>query len=292
MRDKNYREALLTYIDVLGFKRLIEESVADAQLFAEILSLLRHLKDQTGQGGRYVHEQGKPLPVSIFRAFNFSDLVVRATYADTATSYFSLCQWEFLYLCGIQVDLVCRTDFLVRGAISTGPISMEPDRKVDDDILFGPALIRAHEMEKEKPGPPRIVIDSPVIEEAGKHRGGSLWMEHFHRDTDGKWFLDYLFGAAVDNLYVVNNKPVNLLGTLQAHKDAVERRIRNLQGEDAGVVEKHCWLVSYHNGTVERLKKHYGPEQDRFDIFAPQPMEIPDSLKIDPAIFDTAGAQK
>lgn len=285
MRDTNYREALLSYLDVLGFKKLIEKSVHDAQLFADILSLLRHLKGQTGQGGRYVHEQGKPLPQSIFRAFNFSDLVVRATYADTATNYFSLCQWEFLYLCGIQVDIVCRTDFLIRGAISMGLISMEPDRKVDDDILFGPALIRAYELEKERPGPPRIVIDSAVIEEADRHRGGSLWMEHFHRDGDGKFFIDYLFGAAVDGLYVVSNKPMNLMATMQAHKDAVERRIKHLTGEDAGVIEKHRWLVSYHNGTVERLKKHYGPEQDRFDIFAPQPMDIPDSLKIAPSII-------
>jgi hypothetical protein len=282
MRDNNYREALLSYIDVLGFKKLIEKSVTDAQLFSEIITLLHHLKDQTGRGGRYVQEQGKPLPVSIFRAFNFSDLTVRATYADTATSYFSLCQWEFLYLCSVQVDLVCGTDFLVRGAISTGLISMEPDRKVDDDVLFGPALIRAYEMEKEKPGPPRIVIDNSVIETAVRHKNGSLWTEHFHKDADGKFFLDYLFGAAVDGLYVVNKKPMSLLDTLQAHKEAVERRVRNLKDEDAGVIEKHRWLVSYHNSTVNLLKKHYGPDQAPFDIFAPQPMDIPDSLKIDP----------
>src|SRR5580765_1554350 len=106
MRDRNYRETLLSYLDVLGFKKLVEKSVCDARLFADILSLLHHLKDQTGQGGRYIHDEGKPLPQSIFRAFNFSDLVVRATYADTNTSYFSLCQWEFLYLCSIQINLV------------------------------------------------------------------------------------------------------------------------------------------------------------------------------------------
>jgi len=285
MRDKNYRECLLAYIDVLGFKKLIEKSVTDAQLFADILSLLRHLKDQTGQGGRYIHEEGQPLPVSIFRAFNFSDLTVRATYADTVTNYFSLCQWEFLYLCGIQIDLVCRTDFLVRGAISMGLISMEPDKKVNDDILFGPALIRAYEMEKEKPGPPRIVINSDVIEKADQQKGGSLWMEHIHRDADGKFFLDYLFGAAVDGLFVVDNKPVNLLNTLKAHKEGVEKRIENLTENDAGIIEKHRWLISYHNDTIERLRKHYGQFPDRFDILDQQPMDIPDSLKIEPNIL-------
>ena len=282
MRDNVYRESLLVYIDVLGFKKLIERSVTDAQLFAEIPSLLRHLKEQTIRGGRFINEEGNPRPVSIFRAFNFSDLTVRATYADTATNYYSLCQWEFLYLCSIQIDVVCRTDFLVRGAISTGLISMEPDRKVDDDILFGPALVRAYEMEKEKPGPPRIVIGADVIARARKEQEGSFWTEHIHKDADGKFFLDYLFGSAVDGLFVVNKKPMNLLDTLKAHKEGVERRIKNLTEKDAGIVEKHRWLVSYHDDTIERLKQHYGPEQDRFDIFAPQPMEIPDSLKIDP----------
>ena len=98
--------------------------------------------------------------------------------------------------------------------------------------------------------------------------------------------LDYLFGSAVDGLFVVNKKPMNLLDTLKAHKEGVERRIKNLTEKDAGIVEKHRWLVSYHDDTIERLKQHYGPEQDRFDIFAPQPMEIPDSLKIDPNILD------
>lgn len=75
------------------------------------------------------------------------------------------------------------------------------------------------------------------------------------------------------------------MDTVQANKEAVERRIKNLKDDDAGIIEKHRWLLEYHNGAVERLKKHYGPVQDRFDTFAPQPMNIPDSLKIDPGIL-------
>lgn len=157
---------------------------------------------------------------------------------------------------------------------------MEPDKKIDDDILFGPALIRAYELEKEKPGPPRIVIGSDVFEKADHHRGGSLWPEYLHRDDDGKFFIDYLFGAAVDGLFVIQNKPVNLINTLQAHKDAVERRIMSLTDEDEGVIEKHRWLLSNHNNTVQRLKKRYAREKDPYDIFGAEPFEVPDSLKI------------
>lgn len=296
MRDNNYREALLAYIDVLGFKKLIEKSVADARLFSEILALLRRLKDQTGsEGWSPIYEKGKP-PTSVFRAFNFSDLTVRATYAHKAIHYFSLCQWEFLYLCRVQINLVCRTDFLIRGAISAGLISMEPNNKVDDDILFGPALIRAYELEKERPGPPRIVIDSSVLKKAEQYRdsyyeGEFPWPVSIYGDNvtsdHGKSFIDYLFSAAVQPLYSINEKPVGLLGTLQAHKDAVERRIKNLKDADAGVVEKLRWLVSYHNDTVSRLQAFFSPDRDPFDTLSPEPMDIPDSLRIAPAIIGT-----
>jgi hypothetical protein len=50
--------------------------------------------------------------------------------------------------------------------------------------------------------------------------------------------------------------------------------------------EKLRWLVSYHNSTVQRLKKGYGRGPAAFDIVAPQPFEIPDSLMIDSALSD------
>lgn len=292
MRDDNYREAILTYIDVLGFKKLVEKSVADARLFSEILGLLRDLKYQTRHSGLTVFVGDEPL--HFCRAFNFSDLTVRVSYTDTPAKSSTMCQWEFLSLCRIQVELACGTDFLVRGAISTGLISMDPDGEAYDDTLFGPALIRAYEMEKEKPGPPRIVIDPPVVKAAGRHSGGSPWRQFFHKDADGKFFIDYLFGAAVDGLYFVN-EPIGPLETFQAHKDAVERRIKNLKDPDAGVVEKHRWLVSYHNGAVERLKKYSWPDDPYSDCLRAQARlrgkdkDVPDSLKIDPAMISASG---
>ena len=205
MRDAAYREALLVYIDVLGFRKLIETSATDPSTVPTILNVLRELKQQTSEGGRVIREEGKQRPTSIFRAFNFSDLTVRATYIDTSTNYVDVLKWEFLYLSSIQVRLTCQSDILLRGGISIGQISMEPEQSVADDILFGPALVRSYALEKDAAIWPRIIVDAPVIEMIKKYEG-SLWPEYVHKDADGQFFLDYLFGAVTDGLLAVGSK--------------------------------------------------------------------------------------
>jgi len=84
MRDAAYREAVLVYIDILGFRKLIETSTTTPSTVPTILNALRELKQQTSEGGRVIHEEGKQRPTWIFRGFNFSDLTVRATSGGPA----------------------------------------------------------------------------------------------------------------------------------------------------------------------------------------------------------------
>jgi hypothetical protein len=262
MRDAGYREALLAYIDILGFRKLIETSATNPSVASTILKILRDLKTQTSGGGRIIREQGKERPVSIFRAFNFSDLTVRATFIDTRTDYVDVLKWEFLYLSAIQVTLTCQLDIVLRGAISIGQISMEPDKAIDDEILFGPALVRSYLLEKDVAIWPRIIIDSAVIHNA-KQNHRSLWQEYIHKDEDGQLFVDYLFGAATDGLLVTEGKSLTLEETLKAHKDSIERKVSNLIDEDARIFEKLRWLVSYHNGVVRRLQELHSRPPDQ-----------------------------
>jgi hypothetical protein len=285
MRDAGYREALVAYIDVLGFRKLIETSAVKPSTIPTVLNALSELKQQTSGGGRVIHEEGKQRPTSIFRAFNFSDLTVRATYIDTSSNYIDILKWEFLYLASIQVRLTCQLDILLRGGISIGQISMEPDNAVADDILFGPALVRSYVLEKNVAVWPRIVIDAPVIEMAKKYKG-SLWPEYYRKDVDGEFFLDYLFGGVKDGLLVVGNRSPSSTETLQAHKDNAERKIKDLADKDAKVLEKLRWVSSYHNDVVRRLQGLRSKGPDPFDVLDQLPPEIPDSLLICNELLD------
>lgn len=279
MRDSFYRQALLAYIDILGFRKLIDASALDPSTVPTILNTLRELKTQTFEGGRVINEEGEQRPTSIFRAFNFSDLTVRATYIDTSTNYIDVLKWEFLYLSSIQVRLICQLDILLRGGISIGQISMEPDNTKADDILFGPALVRSYALEKEVAVWPRIVIEAPVIEQAKKHQE-PLWGEYYHKDEDGQFFLDYLFGAVTDGLLFAGSKALSPTETLQTHKRSVERKISALADKDAKILEKLRWVVTYHNDVIRRLQAIRLKGPDPFDIFDRLPPEIPDSLLI------------
>lgn len=285
MRDTSYREAMLVYIDILGFRKIIEKSANDPHVIPSMLSIMQDLKKQTSEGGRVIRDEGTNKPVSIFRGFNFSDLTVRATYIDTSTNYVDVLKWEFLYLAGIQAQHLCYGDFLLRGAISNGQISMEPDRSIPDDIIFGPALVRSYELESKKAIYPRIIIDSDVIGKADQS-DDVLWPNYFHKDDDGQFFIDYLFAAATDDLLGEPGKPLGTLKVLQLHKDNTEKKITSLVERDEKIIEKVRWLVSYHNSVVQRLKEYYAKEPDPFDIFDPQPFEVPDSLMIDTALLD------
>jgi hypothetical protein len=279
MRDPRYRDALLTYIDILGFKKLIEKSATDASIIPTILHILQLLKKRTSEGGRVIREKENQSPKSIFRAFNFSDLTVRATFIDTSTSYSDVLKWEFLYLSGIQVTLICDSNVLLRGGISIGQISMEPEHASNDDVLFGPALVRSYELEKEIALWPRLVIDSSVIEQARKQQE-SLWPEYYRMDSDGRFFIDYLFGAVKDGLLFDGEKQLSPADILKKHKDSAERMINIFSKRDVEIREKLRWLVAYHNGVVKRLQELHSKGPNRFDVFDYSPPDISDSLLI------------
>ena len=182
-------------------------------------------------------------------------------------------------MASIQARLTCQLDILLRGGISIGQISMEPDNAVADDILFGPALVRSYALEKDVAIWPRIVIDAPVIEMATKYQG-SVWPEYYRKDVDGEFFLDYLFGAVTDGLLVVGSKSLSPAETLQIHKDNAERKINALADKDGKVLEKLRWVSSYHNDVVRRLQGLRLKGPDPFDVFDQLPPEIPDLLLI------------
>jgi hypothetical protein len=174
---------------------------------------------------------------------------------------------------------------LLRGAISNGLISMEPDKSIPDDIIFGPALVRSYELESNKASYPRIIIDFDVIGKADQS-DETLWPNYFHKDADGEFFIDYLFAAATDDLLGQPGQPLSVSKVLQLHKDNTEKKINNMVERDERILNKLRWVVSCHNDAVQRLKEYYGQDPNPYDISDRQPIQVPDSLMIDTALLD------
>lgn len=133
----------------------------------------------------------------------------------------------------------------VRGGISVG------DFYINDDIVFGPALLDAHYTESQLACYPRIVLDEKTAKKLKKY------MEYYDNapqqnkilvDSDGQLFLNYLntifkYYTECNNEYEFEVVKINLL---LRHKLKIEEML-NLYKKNIRVWDKYVWIANYHN---------------------------------------------
>ena len=73
--------------------------------------------------------------------------------------------------------------WLVRGGVTID------DFYVDDTVVWGPALVRAYEMENDEARFPRILLDVPIVNIFENSR---IDNDYLCFDSDGKPFLNYM----------------------------------------------------------------------------------------------------
>jgi len=263
---ESYKYVLISYVDVLGFSDFVNTSIEHPSTISEIQRILHLLRMQLAEGERFhiKYEIGKP-PESRFRAYSFSDLTVRATIIDPLTELTDFLSREIGVLANKQLKLACWGadavfPVILRGAISVGPISMNAIDKADE-LMFGPALVRAYKLENETAVFPRIVIDRELM---GKLSSESIVNHSFIKNgDDGISFINYLFGCnefyQADEPISFNNSPT----TLANHKKMIEKSIMQLKSKGKPsdrVLQKYLWLANYHNWAVEQYKQLITPQ--------------------------------
>lgn len=153
-----YREKYVAFIDMLGFGQRIKASADNYDDRREIISAINELRKSISNNDA----------IDLVLTY-FSDCVVISTQSDPdglrtlflATSY-------------IASNLVQR-DVLIRGGIAHGGIYH------DDDLCFGPAMVRAYEIESKEAVHPCVMLDREVYNDAVIFGLDAEWLI-----TDGK----------------------------------------------------------------------------------------------------------
>ena len=231
----------MLFIDFLGFKTAVEETIAAPASLGSIVDAL----DAVGAIGADIDHLASQ------RVTQFSDSVVVSYRIEERSAVFHLL--NAIGFC--IVDLVER-GFLLRGAVTMGSL-LHTGRHV-----VGPALNKAYEMESRLAVHPRIIVDPAVVaiareaksedhdadEEEGYVRG------QLRTDADGRLFLDYISWSSV-------------VGALGGENDLYPGYlakigrivVEGLRHVEPGILAKYLWLHAAYVAAIDS----FGPSTVR-----------------------------
>lgn len=254
----SYRQAVVTFLDIMGFGDLVK--TADAPKIKGVLDIVARFT----KGDLHDFDAFGPTTIA------FSDSIVRIRYIDGKNA-----EYPMGHVCDEVIDMIhaqgelIKHDIVLRGGITSGHIYF------DGTTVFGPALVRAYELESKAALYPRVVVD-PITLNAMK-TDKRLGYYHHTRDTDrrylrnllrrgenGRWFVDYLW-AIVGEL----DDPDLEIEVLKDHKQLVLNRLKDSKIRLAAL-DKILWLATYHNRRIASLPNkwfsHFGVSRTELRI--------------------------
>jgi len=241
-RNLNYAPHLVTYIDIMGFRAMVADKSPNY-----ISKVVRLVKE--------AFEPDKELKKTYEESYvNFSDLIVHTIPLKSRANIKhrdGLVFGRILNIVHGQSKLI-DDGIVVRGALTIG--GMEKSY----NVLFGPALISAYDLERESARFPRIVVDPTLLLEfktnpllqltSYEHDAEYVW-KYLRKDAEGFTFVDYLGGL------VHEIDPADYIDFLRRHKSFVERNLLEFKSTTS-VFAKYAWLKDYHNAIVrERISE-------------------------------------
>jgi hypothetical protein len=268
-----YRDAVITFVDILGFKNLIASSTYEE--VAAKLSTVRRLS------GLDEAEDGEGFEPKIIQ---FSDSIIRIRPLDSAANMemrYGLMYFEILDLVHMQGELI-NHGVCVRGGVSIGNVH------IDNQTLFGPGFVRAYELESIYADYPRIVIDPVLIAQLKKDQRlasaqNTLSQEftyirkNVRKGSDGIYYIDYL-RSFLDEIDDPDNIPV----FLQNHKAII---LRNAGGATqlSSISAKYLWMATYHNELIAEFDgeffKVHGLKRTALEV-TPKEMPLLQSVEV------------
>ncbi|PKL21350.1 MAG: hypothetical protein CVV48_08240 [Spirochaetae bacterium HGW-Spirochaetae-4] len=181
---KDYKERVVVFIDILGFKDLIDDTILpDNTTDRENFTKLNKALD-------LIRESWAPDILKNFKmkATLFSDSAIISFDCNKKESYFNL----FYNLLLLEIELI-QLGVLCRGGIAIGKCVHTRDK------VFGPAVNRAYYLESKIASFPRIVIDKEVFNYVKSLTRDSYFFSDLKgmvkKDSKNKFYIDYFVPA-------------------------------------------------------------------------------------------------
>ncbi len=215
----NYTNTIIFYFDILGFKNLVDTSIDQngCEVVGQTDKLLFALKQIEGLYN---------MDSTTYRQFlAFSDTVV--VTMEGADNF----ELELMILRTSSMQrILLENSILLRGAVVSGLLYNDGKR------IFGPAIIEAYLLEKDKAKYPRIIVDEKLVQFLKLQPKATLFVRSEDRylriDDDGVYYINYFIHGHISKK-AIDTFPFDLT--------------------TPGIAEKHRWLLNKLNAV--RLAK-------------------------------------
>jgi hypothetical protein len=237
-----YQDCWLAYLDILGFGDMVAEAERAGRSAATITAITDCLRSVLMEGRRSFRPHsrlvGRALSVRVF-----SDLVLLWEPAHEPVSLLRM----LADVPALVLEFHLR-GFLLRGALVKGK------HHDDGTVVYSPALIEAHELERTKACSPRVLVSEAVVDALHatlkdlppcSDLAAPLWEE------GGQRFLSYLHAATTHG----TGEPD--MAVLARHREVIQAKLAEY-GERGDVWGKCAWLARYHNRFCREV---LGPER-------------------------------
>lgn len=179
MCQTQYTEKIILFMDILGFRNLVEQKSAE-----EIKSILKFI---------YKFLEDDPLPN--YQISHFSDSVILSFELPKNENMAGLLSiLRLLIVCLLQMH-----NILIRGGMCKGTIYHT------NEMVFGPGVTQAYVMESKIAIFPRIIVDKCIVDafhnwnnKADPQKGEAQLDDFFELDSDRNYIFNYLNCAEID----------------------------------------------------------------------------------------------
>ncbi len=226
-----YEKCYLSFVDILGFTDYVTADKSDGS-YQNSANQIFNLLNIHKRTFNWESELLNGTEITIPKTFVISDSIFRILKENQINFQILDLLSELHTLCVLQYDMI-KYDVLVRGAITYG------DLYYDDDKVFGPCLIEALGLEKNRAKYPRIIVTNPV-------KNNLEFSENVLKiDSDGSYYLDYLRVA----FKILDDEEV-----LSHHMSVIEKKIAQARkAKNYSYIDKLIWLADYHNDFIGEI---------------------------------------
>ena len=254
-----YEDRVVVFIDILGFKKLIESSIDKAG--NEIPEETKKIKYLLNLFSKIFEEH--PDMETTKQVTQFSDsIVVSFHYTEPSQVFYTL-----LDILHLHLELI-NLGYVVRGSVCFGKLHHT------STLVFGPGIVKAYEFETQSAIFPRIVIEPKVFEVGEQYAisGHTKETEREHlnglaiKDFDGHYFVDY-FENAQGELDDPNLQWPDYLNSLRSIiEGGLKATNPSVRNKFLWMKEKFNLLIPKHKNEafIKNVRKHLGEEFSDF----------------------------